>query len=385
MTIGLGIVGCGIIGHVHGAAAARAGQRLVAACDTDVSRAHALVERHSGVLATTNVDELLAQPDVDAVVIATPNDTHSALALRALEAGKDILLEKPMALSVEQCQTIIDTARQRERLVQLSFVCRQSITARAARQFIENGRLGRIYHGRAMLFRRRGIPGLGNWFTTRQHSGGGVLIDIGVHLIDLLLHLCDSPTPLRVSGQTESLFGSPIDQYRYADMWAGPPVLDGTFDVDDHATATIRCEGGVTFDIGVSWASNLPGGAQPDGFVLLGERGGLYFHLWDGRITLTSEVDGTLGDFTPELAKVNAWDDAWQRQHELFAQSVETRVKPPADGSDGLITQAVVEAWYESAETQREAEVAVKGQKVNTSRRQNVDTSPRGRANRSPA
>jgi predicted dehydrogenase len=356
MVIGLGIIGCGVIGGVHAAAARRAGSAVAACFDVDQQRAQEFAGQH-GAVHCASLDALLGHADVRAVVIATPNDTHCELALRALAAGRDVLLEKPMALRVGECQHILDTAQQLSRIVQLSFVCRQSPTALLAKSFIDAGRLGRMYHARAMLFRRRGIPGLGRWFTTAQHSGGGVLIDIGVHVIDLLLHLSGSPTPLRISGQTASLFGRPIEQYRFTDMWAGPPQLDGVFDVDDHATATLRCDGDLTFDIAVSWASNIPEIAMNEGITILGDRGGLFLHLWDGRITLTTETDGVLGDFTADVPAASAWDSAWQRQHELFAEAITQRTAPPAGAMDGLIAQAIVEAWYESSRQQREVEV----------------------------
>ena len=358
MTIGLGFIGCGIIGSVHAEAAARADVQCVACFDMDAAKSQQFADAQT-CQPCDSLDALLSHKDVQAVVIATPNDTHCELAGRALNAGKDILLEKPMALSVAQCHDIITAAEANNRIVQLSFVCRQSPTALLARSFIEAGRLGRIYHCRASLFRRRGIPGLGRWFTTKQHSGGGVLIDIGVHLIDLLLHLTSSHTPRRIAGQTASLFGSPIDQYRYTEMWAGPPNLDGVFDVDDHATATVRCDGDLTLDIAVTWASNIPQQAINEGIIILGDRGGLFLHLWDGRITLTTESDGVLGDFTPDASPGSAWDLAWTRQHELFAQAVANRTAPPAGAMDGLIAQSVVEAWYESAQQQREFEIVI--------------------------
>lgn len=358
MSIGLGIIGCGVIGGVHAEAAGRAGSRIVGCFDVDHARAEQFASVHVAEHCAS-IDALLDHDDINAVVIATPNDTHCDLALRALAAGMDILLEKPMALGVENCHRIMDAASADDRIVQVSFVCRQSPTAMLARSFIESGRLGRIYHARATLFRRRGIPGLGRWFTTRAQSGGGVLIDIGVHLIDLLQHLCGPTTPRRISGQTASLFGSPIERYRFTDMWAGPPNPDGVFDVDDHATATLRCDDDLTFDLAVTWAANVPRPAQHEGITILGERGGVFFHLWDGRITLTTETDGVLSDSTPDVAPGSAWDAAWQRQHELFAESVLRRTTPPAGAMDGLIAQAVVEAWYESSRQQREVEIGI--------------------------
>ena len=364
MAIGLGIIGCGVIGGVHAQAARRAGQRIVAAFDADRARADAVVNMHGG-RAATSVDDLLNDREVQAVVVATPNDTHCDLALKVLAAGRDLLLEKPMAMNVSQARRIVEAAqaggRVGGRVVQMSFVCRMSPTALVAKQYIDSGRLGEIYHARASLFRRRGIPGLGHWFTTKNRCGGGVLIDIGVHLIDLLLHLTDAK-PLRVTGQAASNFGHPIGHYRYTDMWAGPPKLDGTFDVDDHAVGLVRCENNVTLDIAVTWAANVPTGAQPEGITILGTHGGLYFHLWDGRIVLTAETDGRLGDFTPDMPKVNAWDDAWQKQHERFAEAVSNRIRPMADEQDGLVAQAVLDAWYESAASAREVDVRIPSQ-----------------------
>lgn len=357
MSIGLGFVGCGVIGNVHAMAAKRAGSRIVAAFDADGARAETLVQSHGGS-AAHSLEDLLNSKEVEAVVVATPNDTHGEVALRVLKAGKDLLLEKPMALNVAQCREIVDVAQHHKRIVQMSFVCRTSPTALIAKQYIDAGRLGTIYHARANLFRRRGIPGLGHWFTTKSRSGGGVLIDIGVHLIDILLHMTGA-TPRRVSGQVDSKFGRPIDKYHYTDMWAGPPKLDGTFDVDDHATGYIRCDDDVTLDIAVTWAANVPSIAQPEGITILGDRGGLFFHLWDGRIIFTSEIDGRLGDFTPDVPKVNAWDDAWKKQHERFAAAVQNRSQPMADAQDGLIAQAVLDAWYESASARREVEITI--------------------------
>lgn len=357
MAIGLGIIGCGVIGNVHAAAAKRAGQRIVACFDADSARAEALTKSHGG-RAAKSLDDLLNDSEVQAVVVATPNDTHCDLALRVLTAGKDLLLEKPMAMNVEQCRQIAEAAQMNNRIVQLSFVCRMSPTALVAKQYIDSGRLGNIYHARASLFRRRGIPGLGHWFTTKSRSGGGVLIDIGVHLIDLLLHMTGA-TPKRVSGQIASKFGHPIGNYRYTDMWAGPPKLDGTFDVDDLAAGLVRCDDNVTLDIAVTWAANAPTDSQPDGITILGDRGGLFLHLWDGRITFTSEIDGRLGDFSPDMPKVNAWDDAWQKQHERFAEAVANRSQPMAGAHDGLIAQAVLDGWYESAAQQREVEITI--------------------------
>ncbi len=375
MSIGLGFVGCGIIGAVHAEASGRSGQHRLACFDCDAAKAGEFAARF-GCDNSQSLEQLLSNPGVQAVVIATPNDTHCELAISALKAGKDILLEKPMALSVSQCQQIIAAAEAANRIVQLGFVCRQSPTARLARSFIASGRLGRIYHCRASLFRRRGIPGLGRWFTTKQSSGGGVLIDIGVHLIDLLLHLTDSPPPQRIAGQAASLFGSPIDQYRYTDMWAGPPNLNGVFDVDDHATALLRGDGDLTFDIAVSWAANIPAQAVNEGITILGDRGGLFLHLWDGRITLTSETDGVLGDFTPDVAPGSAWDAAWTRQHDLFAEAVSNRTAPPAGVFDGLIAQAVVEAWYESARLQREVEINIDNFTKTTAVQSRIENGP---------
>lgn len=357
MGIGLGIIGCGVIGNIHALAATRAGGSIITAFDVDADRADALVKAHGGKSAAS-LEDVLQDRSVQAVVVATPNDTHCELALKALAAGKDLLLEKPMGLNAAQCLQIVDAARQHERIVQLSFVCRMSPTALIAKQYIDAGRLGTIYHARANLFRRRGIPGLGHWFTTKSRSGGGVLIDIGVHLIDLLLHLTGR-TPRRVSGHVESRFGHPVQNYHYTDMWAGPPKLDGTFDVDDHAAGLIRCDDGVTLDIAVTWAANVPNGAQPEGVTILGDRGGLFFHLWDGRIIFTGEADGRLGDFTPDMPKINAWDDAWQKQHERFAAAVLKHSQPMASARDGLVAQSVLDAWYESAAARREVEITI--------------------------
>ncbi len=223
MSMRLGVIGAGGIGAVHAEAASKAGVRIVGVCDADAERGRSLAGKYDKALATTSIDELLALPKLDAVVVAVPNCFHKEYAIAALKAGKDVLLEKPMALSAAECDEIIDVMKQTDRIVQLGFVCRCAPTTQMVRRFIDAGRFGRIYYARAQWYRRRGIPGLGRWFTTKSQSGGGVLIDLGVHMIDLMMDLAGRPSVQRVSGVCTSVFGPPIADCNCTDMWAGPP------------------------------------------------------------------------------------------------------------------------------------------------------------------
>lgn len=356
MTYRLGIIGAGAIGSLHADAARRAGVNVAAVCDVALPVAEALASQHDGARAVGSVDELLAG-DIDAAVVAVPNNLHKDTAIKALQAGKDVLLEKPMALDPAECDEILAARDRNGRLLQLGFVCRCAPTTRVAAEFIAAGRLGTIYHAKAILVRRRGIPGLGRWFTTKASSGGGVLIDLGVHVIDLVRNLLGSPTPTRVSAHVASQFGDPIDAYNFTEMWAGPPNPDGVFDVEDHANGLIRFDSGLTLEVTTTWASNIAEGLLPNGIYLFGDKGGCFFDIWTDRIEIATEDSGRIVDLKPHLTPGDHWTEAWRRQHEQFAEAVRTRTPPTASGEDGRFIQAVLDAMYRSSEAGREVEV----------------------------
>ncbi|MDZ4829382.1 MAG: Gfo/Idh/MocA family oxidoreductase [Phycisphaerae bacterium] len=356
MTLRLGIVGAGSIGNVHAETARRNGVELVGTWDIDIAKAQSLATKFGG-RAVANLDELLAMPTVDAVAIAVPNTVHAECAVRALGKGKHVLLEKPMAMSVAECDQILAARAASGRVLQLGFVCRGTPTARAAKTFIDAGRLGRIYHAKCSVYRRRGIPGLGGWFTTKAAAGGGPLIDLGVHVIDLVRYLAGKPRAIRASGACYANFGSPIANYRYVDMWAGPPKSAGTCDVEDHATALIRCEAGLTIEMNVTWAMNQPDGALKDGVFLFGVKGGASFEIFGKECTLATEEDGRIVDVRPLIEPGDPMTNAWDAQYAQFAAAVTRGIAPHATGEDGRAIQAIVETIYRSSAEGREIDV----------------------------
>jgi predicted dehydrogenase len=356
-AIGLGVIGAGAIGTVHAESALRNGVRLVAVWDVQGARADVLASNRGGASART-LDDLLAMPEVDAVAVAVPNASHAECAIRALEAGKHVLLEKPMAMSVAECDRILAAAERSGTTLQLGFVCRGTPASQAAKRFVDAGRLGRIYHAKCSIYRRRGIPGLGGWFTNRAQSGGGPLIDLGVHVIDLVRYLTGKPQATRVSGACYANFGHPISAYRYVEMWAGPPRADGLFDVEDHATALIRCEGGLTIEVNVTWAMNQPDGALKDGIFLFGDRGGLAFQVFGSDVTLATEEEGRIVDVKPILEPGDALARAWDAQYQQFIMAIRRGVRPHATGADGRAIQAIVEAIERSSAEAREVSIA---------------------------
>lgn len=349
MSIQLGLIGAGGIGQIHANAIEQAGSTLAGIFDPDSSRARALAGDTARV--HESMESILADDSIQGIVVAVPNYLHSSIAVQALEAGKDVLIEKPMATNVAECDAVIEARNASSNIVQMGFVCRLAATSMAARKMIDSGRLGRIYHAEATLRRRRGIPGLGRWFTSKEQSGGGVLIDLGPHLVDLLLHLCDRPGIESVDCHTSSCFGHPPSGYRFTDMWAGPPNPDGPFDVEDGASALIRCEGGLSLSLNMSWASHLPEGTLTDGVTLFGEKAAVHFDiLSDAPLTIGCEVDGELVDMKQPVRPGEDWNTAFRRQHECFARNVLSREAPSASAEEGRAVQAVLEALYRSAE-----------------------------------
>ncbi len=353
MSFGIGIIGAGAIGNVHAEAIERVGLNITGTWDVKPEAARKLAEKHEGTAVCASIEELLARTDVEAVVIAIPNHDHAEAAIAALKAGKDVLLEKPMAMNVAECDAIIETMNQTDRLLQMGFVMRQTSVARMVKQFIDEGQLGDLYHIKASVYRRRGIPGLGGWFTTKSISGGGALIDLGVHVIDLAMHLAGHPTPQRVSGAWYSTFGAPLESYRFVDMWAGPPRYDGVFDVDDAAHGLVRFDNDLTLDVNATWAMNLPEGALPSGMAILGTKGGCFFDLFGDKVTFATEQNGRLVDVAPLLSEGDMFAGEW----EAFKEAVENRSTPVATAQHGRAVQSVVDALYESGTLKREVEV----------------------------
>jgi predicted dehydrogenase len=357
MAFGIGIVGAGSIAQVHAKGIVDAGGSVVGFCDVDLAKASAAAATHGG-MAWSSTDEMFASEAVSAVVIAVPNVLHAQLAIAALEAGNDVLLEKPMAMNESECAAVIDARDRSGRTLQVGFVCRFAATVAAAKRHIDAGRLGHIYQARAVMLRRRGIPGLGRWFTNRELSGGGVLIDLGPHLVDLVLDLCGRPQVERVSASTSSHFGQPTTGYKFTDMWSGPPNLDGLFNVDDAATAMLRCAGGLTVTLETSWASHLPDGTIGDGVTLFGEKGAMHFDIWGDHILMGTQIDDEIVDVKHPIPETEGWGTAFKREHECFrAHCAGEQIGP--SGESGLQVQQVLAALYRSADAGQEVPVRV--------------------------
>ncbi len=353
----LGIIGAGAIGNVHAETATRAGIPILGCWDVYPAKGEAFGRRHAGAKVCGSVQELLAMREIDAVVVAVPNVSHAQVACQALEAGKCVFLEKPMAMSVAECDQIIATLERTKGRLQMGFVCRGTPASRAVKHFIDAGRLGRLYHIKCSLYRRRGVPGLGGWFTTKAMSGGGPLIDLGVHVLDLSLYLAGNAQAERVSGATYANFGRRMADYVYTDMWAGPPKLEGVCDVEDHATALIRCAGGLTIELNVTWAMNVDERKMANGITLFGDQGGCFFPIFGKELSIATECERRVADIVPEFQAGNAEHAAWDEQYRMFRAMVEEGKPPHADARAGRAVQAVIEALYRSSAQGREVEV----------------------------
>ena len=353
MTVRIGMIGGGMIARVHAKAIAETGGRITAVCDAVQTKAQSFAEEAACEIEGS-LDGLLRRDDVDAVVIALPNDEHAPTAIAAIEHGKHVLLEKPMATSLDACDAVLAARDNSDRILQLGFVCRYAPASVAARRLIAEGAIGSIHHVRATLLRQRGIPGLGGWFTQKARSGGGCLIDIGVHLIDLVQFLTEPGGATRASGHCSSLFGG--DSYVYEEMWSEPHP-GGVFDVEDSIRATVHFASGLRLDLDVAWATHLPEEVISDGIVLQGDLGAMSLDIWGDELLMGCAEEGRPASHVVSIDVSDAWDDAFVGEHRAFAEAIGTRQQPSAGGEAGRSVQAIVEAIYESDRCNKEVAI----------------------------
>jgi predicted dehydrogenase len=347
--IKVGIIGMGAIGCVHAKSYQAVDQaQLCAVCDIDAPTVARRGEEFGVEGRFTDYRKMLAG-DVEAVSVCVGNALHMKVASAALKAGKHVLLEKPMAMNAAEAARIL-AARKRGSVLQIGMVNRQRPESQVLREYVEAGHLGKIYHMKAVQIRRRGIPGLGGWFTTKEQSGGGPLIDLGVHWFDLAMWLSGQWKPTAVSAMTYAKFGRDMKNYRYVSMWAGPPKLAGTFNVEDYSTGTVRFAGQATMAFEICWAAN----AKDECYVeILGDRGGARI-LGGDPLTIYTEHHGRLADIRPRF---DDKDNRFQLQAAKFVQACLGKCPPAATGEQGLTLMRLIDGVYASSRLGREVKL----------------------------
>ena len=342
--IRVGVVGVGI-GRAHLDGYRKLGNRveIFGICDLNEARATAAADDYAARYVFTDYAQMFADDELDAVSVCTPNALHAEVALAALGAGKHVLCEKPMADTLAHAQEIVRAARRSDKIFMMGMNNRFRGDTQVLKSFITQGQLGDIYYAKCGWTRRNGIPGLGGWFTTKALSGGGPLIDIGVHVLDLTTFLMGNPVPVSASGSTYAHFG-PRGRGAGGYGYAPDPGTKIHYDVEDLATGLVKFDNGATLFLEASWASYI----AHDQFysTLLGTEGGADLEP----LRVYKDLAGAPVDITPHAPQIGGHEAEVRHFIECIEQS-----KPPlATAEQGLHILQILDAIYRSAETGRE-------------------------------
>ena len=347
--IRIAIIGCGNIArHAHLKNYLQLTDRfeLVAACDIIPERAEAVAKEY-GIPATfTDYHDVLKLEGLDAVDICTPNYLHSIIAVDALNAGLNVLCEKPDAINPQEALRMKEAAEKNGKLLMVIRNNRFMTQTQYLKKYIDEGKLGEIYAARCGWQRRRGVPGRGGWFTTKEQSGGGPLIDLGVHMIDVAMWLMGSPHPVSVSGCTYNKFANDTSSLGH---YGGEGKAGGTFDVEDLAMGFIRFDNGACLQLEFSWASNIR--CDNKFFELRGTDAGAELSGTDGELRIYGEACGRPVDLIPQLGK-DVPGHLGNLQN--FADAIEGKAEPVFKVQEGVDMIKILCAIYESAKTGRE-------------------------------
>jgi len=321
---------------------------LAAICDINKERLRQAGEKFKVETLFEDAQKMLRQVELDAISIATPNKFHAPLTIAAFNKGLHVLCEKPMAMNAREAEQMNAAAKKAKKNLMINFSYRFSEMSYALKQQVDAGVIGDIYYGRTVWHRRRGIPGFGGWFTTKGLAGGGPLIDLGVHRLDLALWLMGYPEPVSVSGSTHCVIAK-----------AAAKKASKNYDVEDLAAGLIKFANGATLILEASWALNIK---QPEEMIttLCGTKGGLTQRNVDGGYSFGAELYTEEGGnlFTKTLDRAITPAPSAYRE---FIDSIIEKRPPLATGEQGLKVMKILDAIYTSAKTGKEVRIAKSG------------------------
>lgn len=295
--------------------------------------------------------DLLERDDIDAVSIGLPNFLHAPAGIAALNRGLHVLCEKPLARTNAEAESMVEAANAANRVLKVIFNHRQRGDVQVLKRSIDEGLLGTIYYAKASWMRRRGIPGMGSWFVNPKLSGGGPLIDLGVHILDMALHLMGEPEIVTASAMTYNHLGTlgiGVGGRHRARFGS-----NNIFEVEDLATAFLRTKEGATLLLESSWATHSSAG-DDYGVVLYGTRGGAEIKVknygWEDTLRIYTDVAGVTAEIKPTVPR-GEYHLGVVRE---FIDEVRGGEWAGYNGSEGLKRTRVIDACYASAKLGRE-------------------------------
>ena len=345
----VGIIGCGMIGknHIRGYSEI-AEAEVIAVADLDEAEANKVAEQNDIPQVFTDYHDLLKIDEIQIVDVCLPNVLHSPVSIDALEAGKHVFCEKPMARNYAEAKAMMDTAKRVGKQVGVQVATIFSPEARAAKKILDEGGLGKPYFARLCNLRRKGRPWVDGYgtphFVSKEHAGGGSLVDMGVYHLNRLMWLLDNPSALTVSAST----------FQEIDIYEG---RKDDMDVEELAAAFIRLDNGVTLYLEDAWALHKD---KSDGDTIMGSKGGLRIDPFG----YFSDLFGMEANVTFELKTAeyhqNQYDPdrvGYKTPLYNWVYGLLGRVPTIPTGEYALNTVRISDAVYESARRGEEVKV----------------------------
>jgi predicted dehydrogenase len=347
MSIKVGMIGAGAIANDHCNNLQKIpGVELVAVADLSAERRENVKTTYRMARACERWQDLVADRDLDALVIALPNAFHAPVALAALKAGKHVLLEKPFAMNAREAGQVVAAARKARKVLMVGMNQRYNPEAQSLRAVIARGELGEIYHARSVWCRRSGSPRFGTWFVNKKLAGGGCMLDIGVHMLDLTLYLMDNWSPTAVTGRVYGKFGH---RGIGEGGWGKSDRNARTkFDVDDFGTGHITFRNGATLSIDISWAVHQENGNRMSAEFCGTEAGASLFPF---RIFRPAKAKGEYEVVNPQDVKI---PHRYVNRQANWIDAILGKDRPLCTLEQALVVQQILDGIYRSSETGRE-------------------------------
>ena len=345
----IAVIGCGRIAqNAHFPAFAQMDNvRIKYACDLIAKKAQKMKEKYLFVEnVITDYKVALADPEVDAVYVLTPNYAHYTVTMDALKAGKHVFCEKPITVNYVLSKEMAEEAEKQGKILNIGVCNRYNKSVEMLEQLNREGKFGNIYHVYCSFRSFRSIPGLGGDFTTKSQSGGGVLIDWGVHFLDLILYILGGAKLKNLTCDAYCEMAKDMKTYKYENMWAEDTanIENGTNDVDDFVSGHIRTDK-ASISFNGAWAQNIK---KDEMFIdFLGDKCGARL-TYGGKFEIYNGV--TLETIQPEYDI----PDMYLYEDRAFVESVKTGEKNRSNIVNILESAKLLDALYQSAEKKQE-------------------------------